>query len=710
MGLNAVVNWAHRTQESGGDVQAAHELFWWIYDAARRLWLTAGHDLERRKQTLVPLCFAFMPELFGSSLPDALRRAVPPIANEPWMVCSAGWFLWANGIEPERLVSLLRDAGADLRGSLRDAFQWAKLTESEEQRRTLRENPEFPANLEELARALNLKLDEPEAIEPPPATERTRRRDELSSRIPWGAALLRRLDEEGLSLQQIIPHDANTWLVQATVPPALRDRFGLSPEIRILVLHGQVRGRDLRMAMQEPAGAASVDPDLIVIASDQPELARRLPRLAGPWGQRIPWPPIDGQFAPLADTLREHLPAFDLFEYRDPVQGSALVGREAQVDDISARLLRGEAVGVVGLRKVGKSSLLRAVAEILDPIGARLGMFESLTVPLPEAEPEALVISIDVQGVAGRELAVLLERLGERLEERLALAGIKHAPPTNPKEIFLDAKETPDADPMEKLRGLLRMALSRTTLPICFILDEYDLLFEGYSGEAGIPGVERLLGMLRSEAQATGRVGLALVGRDPVFLDRPLLGGFTNPLAGWAKPVFLGPLTRDGADELLLRLGKRVGLDVGAATRETAWQWTGGHPLLLRQYGAALYELAQAPPSRPRPVPTDPIHEDAVELFLKRDAVHTICSEVRALLDARFPEALSLLEALADAPPEQARAIMERHGGPSARGVTVLSRFGLMMGKAEQPSLPRVYRAEFSVLWPRIRRSVARGA
>jgi hypothetical protein len=342
-------------------------------------------------------------------------------------------------------------------------------------------------------------------------------------------------------------------------------------------------------------------------------------------------------------------------------------------------------------------------------------MFESLTVPLPEADPEALVVSLDVQGVAGRELGVLFERLAERLEERLALAGLKQAPEANPKDIFLGRAERsePDPqnepDPMERLRALLRLALNRTTLPICFVLDEYDLLFEGYGGEAGMPGVERLLGLMRAEAQATGRVSLALIGRDPVFLDRPLLGGYTNPLAGWAKPMFLGPLAQRDADELLVRLGKRVGLDVGPATRETAWRWTGGHPLLLRQYGAALYEFAHAPPTRPRPVPTDPIHEDAVELFLQRDAVETIGREVRALLAARFPEALTLLEALADAPHEQARAIVERHGGPRARPINTLVRFGIATGSPVAPSLPEVFRAEFAVSFQGTDRSAASG-
>lgn len=722
IGCHAALYW-HKREAAEAATTAACALFWWIDEAARRLWLTSRHGWNKEKRKIVCQSFAFMPYLFGEHIEVALRRALPPIANDPWMVCAAGSLLFRNGIAPERLVPLMRGAGVDLEMALRDAYQWATLTEDKSIPKSVSEhNEDFPPTFEELVRALGLALSivESHEKEAPLKSEATLQRRAFSLGIPWAATLLQRLAEERCVPRRLVPLDAKgtTWLMQASIPLELQDRFGISPEIRILAVHGDVRGRDLRAALQDPEGAANIDPDLLVVAGDQPELAKKLSWLAGPWGQRIPWAPAEDEYAHLSSVLREHLPSFDLFDYRDPVQGSALLGRQAEIDELTARLLRGEAVGVIGLRKVGKSSLLRAVADRIDPVGARRGMFESLTVPLPNAEPEALVVSLDVQGVAGAGFEVLLKRLAERLDERLALAGVRVDPQPTSLKIIANSIEQDGGrdgylvrDPMDTLRGLLALALERTKLPVCFILDEYDLLFEGYDGgEAGIPKAEQLLQFLRAQAQATGRVSLALIGRDPVFLERPLLGGVTNPLAGWARPIFLGPLGRRGADELLVRLGKRVGLDVGPATLEAAWQWTGGHPLLLRQYGAALYELAHAPPTRPRPVPTDPIHADAPELFLIRDAVQTICSEVRALLDARFPDSLALLEALADAPPDKAPVIVDRHGGPRGRASMVLRRFGIVYGSAEEPSLPGIYRAEFSISWSGIERSAARGA
>jgi hypothetical protein len=182
VGLDAIVQWLGQAQPSMAVAQA-RELFWWIYEAARRLWLTAQHDLEEKRE-LVCLCFAFMPIVFADELGKALRRAIPPIANDAWMVSAAGYLLSRNGVTPQRLGPLLREAGADLEAALRDAYQWAKLTEDTSIPRPISEqNPDFPTDFEDFARALNLSLDEP-AAEPPPQTERTLRRAELAARIP----------------------------------------------------------------------------------------------------------------------------------------------------------------------------------------------------------------------------------------------------------------------------------------------------------------------------------------------------------------------------------------------------------------------------------------------------------------------------------------------------------------------------------------------
>lgn len=710
VGLHGTVNWHDRIKHNPS-AGAARDLFFQVYAMARRLWLTSPNRYDEAKRNLVPLCFAFVPNLFGEQLAAALAKIIPPIANHARLLTEACWFLWKNGVESSALVSLVRAAGGDLEEALRDVKQWSDFVMLKQKEIA------FPQTLRELAQAIGLTFPEGEAV--PESQRVAQRRKDFLRGIPWGAALLRRLEDDDLSATDFTPFDAgNTWLLQTHVPSTLRDRFGLAPQLRILAVHGQVRGSDLRTGLQDPRDASEVDPDLIIIASDWPLLQEKVRHLAGPWGQRIPWMPTTVAFTPLADALDAHLPRFDLWSRRDPVRGRALIGRREPIDDIAARLLRGQAVAVLGLRKVGKSSLLQAVAEKIDPIGAQRGMFGLLEKPTPNLEVEALVVSLDVQGLIERTLQGLAERLGDELEERLELAGVRKRTPagsvartgqivveeslgatsTESDTIIEDSpdgstKSSQPDDSFERLEQLLRAALDDQPRSIAIVLDEYDLLFEGYGGEPGIPGVYRLFALLRSLSQVTGRVSLAFIGRDPAFIHQAHLGGFTSPLLGWVELVGLGPLSRDDADELLARLGKRTCLDIGATTCNTAWRWTGGHPLLLREYGSSLFQLAKA--DYARPVATDPLCEAAAEVFWRRDAVQTICGEVRMLLEVRFPEALALVQEIASLPAEQTRAAIDKHGGPGGKAVETLAGFGLVIDPAGSAWVAEVWRGNF---------------
>lgn len=664
MGLHAAANW-HKV----GRHEPASDLFWWIYTAARRLWLTATEDQERGKAEIVASCFAVMPHLFGDVLDEALQRALPPIAGDAELVGQAAAKLVDNNVTPTHVRAAFQKAGVDLEGALRDAKQWADLIDPKG-RLSL-----FPPNLAKLAEQLGVHFDLQETAA---AIDLQAQIAEFAAKIPWAQTLLDRIANDGGELTVLSPLESDlAWLVQIALPEEMRQRFGLAPELRVLAVHGQVSGRVLRLAVSFLERAELVDPDLLCIATRQPGLTRRLPRLAGPWGQRVPWVPSEAGFVPLAEALAANLPSFDLFDYRDPVHGNALVGREHEIADICERLVRGETIGVVGLRKVGKSSLLRAVAEQLDPIGARLGMFESLRVPLPSLEKaETLVISMDVQGLAQRTLDAFASRLSMEIDERVDLANTNSTP--------LEA--APEAGQgIRRFEVSLDRALEHGPATLCFMFDEYDLLFEGYSGEPGIPGVERLFAVLRSKAHSTRRVSLAFAGRDPSFLERPHIGGVTSPLAGRTKAIFLGPLTRAEADELLIRLGKRTGLAIGPRTLELAWSMTGGHPLLTRQFGSLLLARARKSEHQP-PVDSDRLCDRARQEFLVSEVVYTLRSEVEALLSARYPQALELLVALSRG---QAVSVSD------PRQYQLLRGFGLLSAN-EPPVVPEVFREWFA--------------
>lgn len=147
VGLNAAANWAARAQ-SERQREDARRMFMGIYDAARRLWLTAVMDTDNSKGGLVVLCFAFVKFVHGDSLGSALQVMIPPIANNLRMTCDAAWLLWKNGIAMEALPELFRNTGVDLCATLRDMRQWTELASLPNG---------FPGSLNELVSALGIE-------------------------------------------------------------------------------------------------------------------------------------------------------------------------------------------------------------------------------------------------------------------------------------------------------------------------------------------------------------------------------------------------------------------------------------------------------------------------------------------------------------------------------------------------------------------------
>lgn len=497
--------------------------------------------------------------------------------------------------------------------------------------------------------------------------------------VPWGKFLLSRLRGDGASITQIRVIGPNRWILRARIPEDLQEAYGTAPEILFLVVYDEVKGEDLQTARKElQRKDFDLDPDLLVIVDDRPRLKSRLGRLPLQWGQWVPWSPRESELPPLAELFREHLPLYDVFEQRDPVRGRQVIGRSAIVSDLRRRVQQGQALGVFGLRKVGKTTVVRAVTDWLDPLSAHPSDRE-------DGQSSILAVWLDCELLAERTFPSLASHFRNELKKRLSLEN--RAP-------------LPEGDP-DDLGALLEAALERTDLPICVVLDEYDLLFEGSGGGPAIVGIEKLFRIFRAIAQETGRLSLVVIGRDAAWFESPLLNGWPNPMLNWFVPFWVGPLPVDGADELLVKLGRRVLLDVGKKTASLARAWTGGHPLLHRQFGSALLEKSRAQKGASREhLATDSFCQDALDLFLARDAVITICREVSHLLSNRYPEAEALLEELCFSSPQEIASLVERRGGWLRSEARLLRNLGLLLGDAECLWVPEVFRWYHRMLAP----------
>ncbi|MEO7596153.1 MAG: hypothetical protein ABI134_33395 [Byssovorax sp.] len=250
-----------------------------------------------------------------------------------------------------------------------------------------------------------------------------------------------------------------------------------------------------------------------------------------------------------------------------------------------------------------------------------------------------------------------------------------------------------DAAPEDALAALLdRVTRTPNFPPICIVLDEYDFLFEASESPPTIRGIEQIFAGFRAQAQMTNKLSLVVIGRDPEHFRQPRINGVPNPMLSWMTLQWVGPLERTGADELLETLGRRVGLDVGPMTQELAWKWTGGHPLLHRQFGSALLKVARDGQEQSGIIPTDPLCESALEPFLDREAIVDTCREIFDLLSTRYSRSAVLLEELARKSADEGAEIILRHGGFAGPSTKILRNFGLIAGTANTPVLPDAIR------------------
>jgi hypothetical protein len=505
--------------------------------------------------------------------------------------------------------------------------------------------------------------------------------DAFAKALPWGGNLLHRLSTDGFEPTHCRELGSGRWLVRVRLPRSLSQLYGTAPEILHLVVADEVRGGDLRRAQQELRRFGfELDLDLLVVTDSAPDLPDRLQRITQLWGQWVPWTPVDGSFSSLAERLAACLPICDVFERQDPVRGRQVIGRNEVVAELSRRMLQGEALGIFGLRKMGKTTVVRAVTDRLDPVSARLSLSPEGVLDLGRDQSTLLVAWLDCLRAYERTVEFVAELLRRELEERCELA-----------RLSIPRAELGKSN-LANLDNLLKATLKETTTPLCIVLDEYDLLFEGSAGQPGVEGVEKLFGILRAHAQETGRLSLVVIGRDPDFFERPEMGGWPNPMLQWFHPRWLGPMGTTDAQDLLQQLGHRVRLDVGERTVHLARVWTGGHPLLHRQFGSALLGLARDRSQSTSHIPTDPLCENTVGPFLERDAVMTICREVFDLLSRRYPDAANRLSEICRLPARETAEFIAARGGSHQPAIRILRNFGLLLGDQHEPVVPNIYR------------------
>lgn len=253
------------------------------------------------------------------------------------------------------------------------------------------------------------------------------------------------------------------------------------------------------------------------------------------------------------------------FPFQGPLRAEEVAGRRVERIDLAQRIGDRRLTALLGPRRYGKTSLLRAVAADLAGTDT-----ETVWVDLYEVASMA-----DVAAAVDRGLAEVRGRLRGVLDDVAASASLRLG--VLGVELSRGARDRPD--PVLALRDRLHVLVRAAgRQPLLLVLDEF----------AGIAGVERAAGILRTELQHHYRdLGIVFAGSQPSTMTM-LFSDSAQPFFAQADLVELGPMSDDDVADAVRDGFSATGGDPGAGLAPLIAA-ADGHPQRAMQLADALW-------------------------------------------------------------------------------------------------------------------------
>lgn len=277
-----------------------------------------------------------------------------------------------------------------------------------------------------------------------------------------------------------------------------------------------------------------------------------------------------GEAKELEKLLRRFLgKASNLYNERHPIADSlSFFGRESRASELLAMLKTRRPVALFGLRKMGKSSLLKYLQNTADfPVAYIDLQFSS--------EPKEVFRKIleDWQ-------AALILRLP-------SLGWTNQYDPSDPFTSFA-----------ANARDLItRLEAAQPGMLLGIFLDEIEVIAPSISEVLSKKYEEdssaRYLSFartLRGLVQETDGVALMVVGVDPLVNRFTRLAGKQNPFYQFFSEEYLGPLSHDDCVQMIRNIGSQMSLRYSDEAAACVAELSGGHPFLARQLCSLIVE------------------------------------------------------------------------------------------------------------------------
>ena len=266
----------------------------------------------------------------------------------------------------------------------------------------------------------------------------------------------------------------------------------------------------------------------------------------------------------LNEQIALYLGESDLYAASEPVTDAlSFFGRGPLINSIINRFNRGQHVGLFGLRKMGKTSLLKQ---------------------LPERLRQHVVAEIDLQNLGTEDVGPLCTNI-----IRTWLRDIRDKyPMTTLPRLAANADHAAEGISVEEFRvdllSLYAAVGARGTRPrFILMLDEVErMLPTRRSGRPGFRGYEQLLAVLRGVAQQEDFLTLLVASVEPRLNRADRWGDIDNPMYRFFQEVFLPPFEEAECCEMVTNIGQQMGIDYTPDALARIYAETGGHPFIVR--------------------------------------------------------------------------------------------------------------------------------
>ena len=262
----------------------------------------------------------------------------------------------------------------------------------------------------------------------------------------------------------------------------------------------------------------------------------------------------------LSDYLSERV---DLYDHRGPVRDEDFFGRVQVAEELQALLEQNQPLGIFALNKMGKTSLIRNLAERL--------------MDRPVAVVDLQAYSKTVKPV----YPAIVEGLARDISKKWSRATVPPlkllaAPPPDDLIMALTAD----------LTTLHEVLATQTNEPrFVVFIDEIDLLIPGEDSTraTGFAGYGDLLASLRGLSQQGMPLTFVVVGIRARINRAGQLAGVENAGFQMFRELFLPPMPPVECNQMIRDIGQLMGLSYTHEALDCIFRESGGHPFLARQ-------------------------------------------------------------------------------------------------------------------------------